>query len=242
MKKILLFFTVTSLIFTSCKNEPKEIAIESVEDSLSYAIGVSIGANIIKDFEAQGLDTVIDMNILMTAFKAATDTSGDAELTIGEEEANAFLQAYFMGQQAKQQENMKTKFQGNIQKGEAFMAENGKRAGVQTIASGMQYEIIKKGSGAKPTAADVVKTHYHGTFLDGSVFDSSVDTGEPVEFPLNRVIPGWTEILQLMPVGSKWKVWIPYNLAYGDGSGPGGKIEPYSTLAFEIELLGINKK
>lgn len=241
MKKTLLFLSLSTLILASCKEEKKDLSLNTKEDSLSYAIGVSIGTNITKDFESQGLDTVVDLEKLMSAMKAAMDT-GEVELAMGEEDANKFLQEYFGGLQEKQQAEQKKKFEGNIEKGAAFLAENGKRAGVVTTASGLQYEIIKKGTGAKPTAESVVETHYHGTFLDGRVFDSSVERGEPVKFPVGRVIPGWTEALQLMPVGSKWKLWIPYQLAYGDGSGPGGKIEPYSTLIFDIELLGIEKE
>ena len=235
MKKTLLFLSISTLMMVSCKNETKDLSLNTKEDSLSYAIGVSIGSNITKDFESQGLDTV------MNAMKAALDT-GEVELAMGEEDANKFLQEYFMTLQTKQQEAEKKKFEGNIEKGAAFLAENGKREGVVTTASGLQYEVLKKGNGTKPTAESVVETHYHGTFLDGKVFDSSVERGEPVKFPVNRVIPGWTEALQLMPVGSKWKLWVPYQLAYGDGAGPGGKIEPFSTLIFEVELLGIEKK
>ncbi len=240
MKQTLLFLSLSTLILASCKEEKKDLTLTTKEDTLSYAIGVSIGTNITKDFESQGLDTVIDLDKLMAAMKAALDT-GDVELAMGEEDANKFLQAYFGGIQEKQQAEEKKKFEGNIEKGAAFLAENGKRAGVITTATGLQYEIIKKGNGAKPTMESTVETHYHGTFLDGRVFDSSVERKESVKFPVNRVIPGWTEALQLMPVGSKWKIWVPYNLAYGDGSGPGGKIEPYSTLVFELELLGIEK-
>lgn len=240
MKKTLLFLSLSTLILVSCKNETKDLSLNTKEDSLSYAIGVSIGSNITKDFESQGLDTVIDLNKLMHAMKSALDT-GEAELAMGEEDANKFLQEYFMALQTKQQDAEKKKFEANIEKGAAFLAENGKRAGVVTTASGLQYEILKKGTGAKPTAESVVETHYHGTFLDGKVFDSSVERGEAVKFPVNRVIPGWTEALQLMPVGSKWKVWVPYQLAYGDAGQP-PKIPPYSTLTFEVELLGIEKK
>jgi FKBP-type peptidyl-prolyl cis-trans isomerase FklB len=240
MKKTLLFLSLSTLILVSCKNETKDLSLNTKEDSLSYAIGVSIGSNITKDFESQGLDTVIDLNKLMHAMKSALDT-GEAELAMGEEDANKFLQEYFMALQTKQQDAEKKKFEANIEKGAAFLAENGKREGVVTTASGLQYEILKKGTGAKPTSESVVETHYHGTFLDGKVFDSSVERGEAVKFPVNRVIPGWTEALQLMPVGSKWKVWVPYTLAYGDAGQP-PKIPPYSTLIFEVELLGIEKK
>ncbi len=122
--------------------------------------------------------------------------------------------------------------------GEKFLAENAKKQGVFTTASGLQYEVIKMGDGPKPKATDKVKTHYHGTLINGKVFDSSVERGEPISFPLANVIPGWTEALQLMPVGSKFRLFIPYQLAYGE-RGAGADIKPYSALIFEVELLGI---
>jgi FKBP-type peptidyl-prolyl cis-trans isomerase FklB len=124
-------------------------------------------------------------------------------------------------------------------KGEAFLAENATREGVTTTPSGLQYEVIKMGKGKKPVATDKVKVHYHGTLIDGNVFDSSVERGEPISFALTQVIPGWTEALQLMPVGSKFKLYIPQNLGYG--SQQAGSIPPFSTLIFEVELLGIEK-
>jgi FKBP-type peptidyl-prolyl cis-trans isomerase FklB len=125
--------------------------------------------------------------------------------------------------------------------GEAFLAENKKKPGVVTLPSGLQYTIMKKGDGPIPAAADTVRCHYHGTLIDGSVFDSSVERGQPAEFPVSGVIQGWVEALQLMPVGSKWKLFIPSNLAYGDNQ-MGPKIAPGSTLIFEVELLEIVKK
>ena len=122
--------------------------------------------------------------------------------------------------------------------GEAFLAENAKKDGVVTLESGLQYEILTAGEGEKPSASATVRTHYHGTLLDGSVFDSSVDRGEPAEFPVNGVIAGWTEALQLMPTGSKWRLTVPHNLAYGE-RGAGGKIGPFTTLVFDVELLDI---
>lgn len=126
--------------------------------------------------------------------------------------------------------------------GQDFLAANGKRTGVISLPSGLQYEVLNAApaGGMKPKATDKVKTHYHGTLIDGKVFDSSVQRGEPISFPVNGVIKGWQEILQLMSVGDKWKVYIPYNLAYGE-RGAGGSIPPYSALIFEIELLGINE-
>ncbi|MBQ7449018.1 MAG: FKBP-type peptidyl-prolyl cis-trans isomerase [Paludibacteraceae bacterium] len=130
---------------------------------------------------------------------------------------------------------------GNTQEdGEKFLAENAKREEVQVTESGLQYEVITMGHGLKPTAENKVKVHYTGTLIDGTVFDSSVERGEPAEFRLNQVIPGWTEGLQLMPVGSKFKFYLPYNLAYGE-RGAGQKIPPYSALIFEVELLDIDK-
>jgi FKBP-type peptidyl-prolyl cis-trans isomerase FklB len=120
------------------------------------------------------------------------------------------------------------------------MEENGKKEGVITLPSGLQYQIIKTGSGSKPSPTDKVTVHYNGTLIDGKVFDSSVQRGQPAQFPVNQVIPGWTEALQLMPVGSKWKLWIPANLAYGERS-PGGVIGPNETLVFDVELISIDK-
>jgi len=122
--------------------------------------------------------------------------------------------------------------------GEAFLAENAKKDGIQVTASGLQYEIITEGQGDKPSASSRVKTHYHGTLIDGTVFDSSYDRGQPIDFAVNGVIAGWTEALQLMPVGSKWRLYIPYNLAYGE-RGAGASIGPYSALIFDVELLDI---
>lgn len=129
-------------------------------------------------------------------------------------------------------------FEANIKAGQDFLAENAKREGVVTLESGLQYEVVNEGSGAKPTAADNVKCHYHGTLLDGKVFDSSVQRGEPAVFPVNGVIAGWVEALQLMPLGSKWKLFVPSNLAYGE-QGAGQDIPPHTTLIFEVELLEI---
>ncbi|WP_373020086.1 FKBP-type peptidyl-prolyl cis-trans isomerase [Thiomicrorhabdus sp.] len=136
--------------------------------------------------------------------------------------------------QAKEAE----KAQKAAAEGEAFLAENAKKEGVVVTESGLQYEIIEEGTGEKPGAESVVSTHYHGTLIDGTVFDSSVERGQPAQFPVNRVIAGWTEALQMMPTGSKWRLYIPHNLAYGP-QGSGGKIAPYSALVFDVELLEI---
>lgn len=145
------------------------------------------------------------------------------------EQANEYIQTTI--------NNMK--YGKNLKEGEEFLAQNALRDGVTTTESGLQYEIIKEGKGKVPTTADKVKVHYHGTLIDGTVFDSSVDRGEPIVFGVTQVIKGWTEALQMMPVGSKWKLYIPYDLAYGEREA--GQIPPYSTLIFEVELLGIEK-
>ena len=151
---------------------------------------------------------------------------------IAGQNAQGILQNYFTKQQAKAG-------QGSIQEGQKFLSENSQRDGVVSLESGLQYEIITPSEGAKPTLDDQVTTHYHGTLLDGTVFDSSVDRGQPASFGVTQVIKGWTEALQLMSVGDKWKLTIPSNLAYGD-QGAGGMIGPGATLIFEVELLEIN--
>ncbi len=200
-------------------------------DSVSYALGVLIGENNKQQMKgAPGVDQ-LDKEILIAAFQKAF--KGDS-VQIKADKANGIIQAFFAEVAAAEGSK-------NIKAGEEFLAANSSKAGVVTLPSGLQYEIIKAGTGPKPTAEDEVKCHYHGTTIDGKVFDSSVDRGEPAVFPVNRVIPGWTEALQLMPVGSKWKLFIPAALAYGE-KGAGADIKPNSTLIFEVELLEIVKK
>jgi len=179
---------------------------------------------------APGVDQ-LDKEILVAAFQKAF--KGDS-VQIKPVQANGIIQAFFS-------EVSKAEGAKNLKAGEEFLAANASKAGVVTLPSGLQYEIITAGTGPKPTAADQVKCHYHGTTIDGKVFDSSVDRGEPAVFPVGQVIPGWTEALQLMPVGSKWKLFIPAALAYGE-KGAGADIKPNSTLIFEVELLEIVKK
>jgi len=167
---------------------------------------------------------------MISAFEKAF--LGDS-VQIKPDKANAAIQAFFA-------DISKGEGEKNLKAGEEFLASNKAKSGVVTLPSGLQYEIIKAGTGVKPKLEDQVKCHYHGTTIDGKVFDSSVDRGEPAVFPVNRVIPGWTEALQLMPVGSKWKLYIPSALAYGE-QGAGQDIKPNSTLIFEVELLEIVK-
>ena len=192
-------------------------------DKISYAIGMSMASNLMNS----GL-----RNIEVESFvKAFTEVINNESTSMSPEEANQTLQEYF----SKQQEEMLNK---NLETGIAFLEENSKKDNVGALPSGLQYEILTEGNGPKPKATESVKCHYHGTLLDGTVFDSSVQRGEPAVFGVNQVIKGWVEALQLMSVGSKWKLFIPSNLAYGS-QGAGNSIEPNSTLIFEVELLGI---
>ncbi|KXC08735.1 FKBP-type peptidyl-prolyl cis-trans isomerase [Porphyromonas gingivalis] len=194
-------------------------------DKVSYALGLSIGNN----FKSSGIDSVV-MDDFM---QGLSDVLEEKAPQLSYDEAKREIEAYFMD---LQQKTVKL----NKEAGEEFLKINAHKEGVTTLPSGLQYEVIKMGEGPKPTLSDTVTCHYHGTLINGIVFDSSMDRGEPASFPLRGVIAGWTEILQLMPVGSKWKVTIPSDLAYGD-RGAGEHIKPGSTLIFIIELLSINK-
>ena len=224
MKNII--FLSSLILFIACKTEKtnKTANLITELDSVSYSLGVNIGENIKSQFEDINLDN----------FEAGIKDvlEKDVEAKISDNQAQAIIQSYFSKKQQKQSESV-------IEEGINFLRENGKREGVTTLASGLQYEVINDGTGPKPTIEDNVTTHYHGTLIDGTVFDSSVDRGEPASFPVGGVIKGWTEALQLMAVGSKWKLYVPYDLAYGErGAGP--QIGPYSTLIFEVELISIN--
>lgn len=201
-----------------------ELNMNDTMTKVSYALGMNIIANL----KQQGLDT-LDQAAFAEGIKAAL--AGDSTL-VSEEESNQILQAYF----AKLQED---KAKMAAKEGEAFLAENAKREGVTVTASGLQYEVMTAGEGAKPLATDQVTVHYTGTTIDGKVFDSSVQRGQPATFGLNQVIAGWTEGVQLMSVGAKYKFYIPYNLAYGE-RGAGADIPPYAALIFEVELIKIN--
>lgn len=194
-------------------------------EKVSYSLGVSIATNV----KSQGLEQV-DYESLTNALR---DVFENNQLQISENESNMILQDYF-GKLANK------KKQANIEAGKNFLNENAQRDGVTTTESGLQYEVLKEGTGNLPKETDKVTVHYHGTLIDGTVFDSSVDRGEPATFPVNGVIPGWVEALQLMKVGAKYKLFIPSDLAYGE-RGAGGAIGPNATLVFEVELISINQ-
>ena len=191
---------------------------------LSYALGVNIGLSL----KPQGVDEV-DVQKLVSGIN---DVVSGAELQMKQEEVHSILRNHFDQLQARMAEK-------SLKAQAAYFSENGKMDGVITLESGLQYQVLKAGDGAKPTLTSEVTTHYHGTTIDGNVFDSSVERGEPACFPVNRVIAGWTEALQLMSIGSKWKLFVPSNLAYGE-QGAGAKIPPHTPLIFEVELLEIN--
>ncbi|MFM8361612.1 MAG: FKBP-type peptidyl-prolyl cis-trans isomerase [Haliscomenobacter sp.] len=193
-------------------------------DSVSYSFGVLIAQNL----KSQGLDSLDQAQLA----QGIQDVLKGAKLRYDVQQCNNIVQQHMTALESK-------KYAGNVEEGRKFLAENGKRSGVVTLPSGLQYEVLTAGSGPKPAASDRVTVHYTGTLVDGTVFDSSVDRGEPASFGVTQVIQGWVEGLQLMPLGSKWKFFIPYELGYGE-RGAGGVIGPYATLIFEVELLKIN--
>jgi len=222
MKNIyLIFLSLTCcLIFSNgvvAQNQKTKM------DTFSYSLGVLFGNSL----KQQGLDNISTADMVA----AMEDIMAGRETKISMQDASEYYSSGLAKISEKQNEGVKLE-------GEKFLAENAKKAGVITTASGLQYEVIKMGDGPKPKSSDKVKTHYHGTLINGKVFDSSVERGEPISFPLANVIPGWTEGLQLMPVGSKFRLFIPYQLGYGE-RGAGADIKPYSALIFEVELLGI---
>lgn len=205
--------------------------LKDQKDKVSYSIGMEIGKNL----KRQSVD--VNPEFLVRGVK---DAFSDGKPLMTDEEMKEALMAFQKEMMAKQQELAKMAGEKNQKEGEAFLAENKKKEGVITLPSGLQYKVIKAGSGKKPKATDTVSVHYQGTLINGTEFDSSYRRGQPVSFPVNGVIPGWTEALQLMEVGAKWQVVIPSNLAYGDrGAGP--QIGPNATLIFEIELISIQE-
>lgn len=230
MKKRLLFsLTATLILMTACAQNNKDNKgkrsgndkLTTEMDSVSYAIGLSVASSL----KNQG----IEMNADVVA-KAIENVNSDADHPFTPEDGDMLVRQYMQKQMAVKQEE-------NIKKGEEFLAENAEKEGVNVTESGLQYKVIKEGEGENPTAESRVKVHYHGTLIDGTVFDSSVERGEPITFGLNQVIRGWTEGVQLMKPGAKYEFYIPSDLAYGpQGS---GQIGPNETLIFEVELLEV---
>ena len=209
------------------------------KEQVSYTIGMEMG---------KSLKPIKDEIDLKTVNQAMQDVINDKKLLLNDEQVAKVMQTFSAKMQAKQQEEMAKKqaemaAQGkkNVELEKTFLAANGKKPGVVTTASGLQYQVITQGTGPKPKMEDRVSVHYAGSLLDGTEFDSSYKRNEPAQFVLKQVVPGWTEGLQLMPVGSKYKLWVPAKLGYGEAGTPGGPIPPNSTLVFEVELLQIVK-
>ena len=200
------------------------------KEQISYAIGTAMGKQLTEIKDEVNLDTVV---------KAMRSQMAGEKLLLTDDQAKTIYEGFVQKMQAKQIAKMMTDAKNNLDNGNKFLAENGKKAGVTTTASGLQYQVMTAGKGAKPGPKDGVKVHYKGSLLDGKTFDSSYDRGEPAVMPLEGVIPGWQEGIQLMPVGSKYTFWIPAKLAYGEQAPP--MIGPNQVLVFEVELLDIIK-
>lgn len=202
----------------------------SLEDKASYAIGRQVGEQLLEHpFREMNFTALIE---------GLSDRVGDAPEQISEQDQAEALNEIGQRLQKEQEEQMAAQAQVNIEEGQKFLTENAQRPEVQVTDSGLQYEVLQEGKGQSPGPDNKVKVHYHGMLLDGSVFDSSVDRNEPIDLPVSGVIPGWTEALQMMTEGAKWKLYIPQELAYGS-QGAGNAIAPYSTLVFEIQLLRV---
>jgi FKBP-type peptidyl-prolyl cis-trans isomerase len=208
----------------------KQVKLETKKDTLSYTIGMSVGRNLSKDSIAINPDAFL-RGVLDAALDSSKHACTEAQMTHAMQMLQSELMEKRMATQRAAGEKQKNE-------GAAFLAENGKKPGVKTLPSGLQYRVIKEGSGKKPSATSTVTVHYAGRLLDGTEFDSSIKRGEPATFPLNGVIRGWTEGLQQMTVGSKYELFIPGDLGYGE-TGAGGVIPPNATLIFEVELLAI---
>ena len=211
---------------TTAASTPPAPSLRNLQDSLSYAIGLSVA-----EFYKRQNITNINTSLVM---RAINDVNKSAKLQMNDQQAQACIYGYM-------KKNETEKAAGNKKLGQDFLAANKNKPGVVTLPSGLQYQVVKEGTGPKPSLTDRVKVHYHGTTIDGKVFDSSIERGQPIELAVNGVIPGWTEALQLMSVGSKWKLFIPSDLAYGDQQA-GPLIPPGSALVFDVELLDIVSK
>jgi len=240
MRKLTLTVIAASFGLLACNNtgeEKESITLTSNIDSVSYAIGVNSANGLSQQF-SEG-----NMEAYLQGFKDMLDST---DLLVSSEEAQGIIQAYSqkrqMEQMAKQQQENEAMYGSVKEEGEAFLAENKTKEGVQVTASGLQYIVLKEGTGKQPVATSKVKVHYHGTTPDGAIFDSSVERGEPIDFALNQVIPGWTEGVQLMKEGAKYRFFIPQELAYGANPPQGGQgpIKPFMPLVFEVELIKVN--
>lgn len=224
MKKISIILFISLFAFSLNAQKVKDVKLKTHLDSLSYAFGISIADNL----KTQKVEN-INPQVIGRAFQDFYNNKSK----INKDEANSLIQKYFEDNEAKKHRN-------TIDEGRKFLAENAKKEGVVTLKSGLQYKILKEGTGNIPNASDKVKVNYEGTLIDGTKFDSSYDRGQPAVFGVTQVIKAWTEALQLMKEGSIWMLYIPYDLAYGSRQA-GENIKPFSTLIFKVELLSIVK-
>jgi FKBP-type peptidyl-prolyl cis-trans isomerase FklB len=232
MKTSLIKVLVISAMALGTSSALAATKLNSEKDKISYMIGYQIGSN----FKRDGLE--VDLNMVLNGMKEAT--TGVAS-PLSAEESQKLMTDLQKGLQAKAESKQKADGEKNAKEGKAFLEENAKKKDIVKLPSGMQYKELTAGKGDSPKATDTVKTHYRGTLINGTEFDSSYKRGQPATFPVNGVIKGWTEALQLMKPGAKWQLFIPSELAYGEG-GAGESIGPNSTLIFEVELLSIEKK
>ncbi len=232
MRTQLMLCAAVATVLMGCqpKVEKKELKLETDEQKVSYGIGLMEGKRFKQDFN-------VDVDAFTAGLKAS---SSNEKPLMTEDEIKTTIQAFGQKLVAKRETEQKALGEKNKTTSAAYLAENAKKDGVKTTASGLQYKVITEGKGAKPKADETVEVNYKGTLIDGTEFDSSYKRGQPVTFPVNGVIPGWTEALQLMPVGSKFELYIPSDLAYG-ANGTGGVIGPNQALVFEVELLDIKK-
>jgi FKBP-type peptidyl-prolyl cis-trans isomerase FklB len=226
-----LWAAVLAVALIGCQTSgEKNVKLETQKDKVSYSIGLTFGKNINRDSVAINPDVFL---------RGVLDASADsAHRLMTDKEMQETMTVFQQDMQKKQMEQAHAAGEKNRLEGEAFLAENAKKPGVVTLPSGLQYKVLVEGKGKKPTAQATVKTHYSGKLLNGTEFDSSIKRGEPAVFPCSGVIRGWTEALLLMPVGSKWELYIPASLAYGE-AGAGGVIPPNATLIFQVELIAI---
>jgi len=224
MKKLMLFFAILSIVAHSAISQKGKVELKNEIDTVSYSMGVAIGNSL----KQAGFDQFNDK----VFYQAITEVMNGKETVIKAEATNNIIQSYMMKMQGQ-------KSSKNLIIGKKFLEDNKKDTSVKILPSGLQYKILKQGQGDSPTVNDKVTCHYHGTLINGKVFDSSVQRGQPAQFAVNGVIRGWTEALQLMKPGAKWKLFIPAELAYGEQNIPG--IEPNSVLIFEVELISVDK-
>nr|WP_298554101.1 FKBP-type peptidyl-prolyl cis-trans isomerase [uncultured Algibacter sp.] len=228
--KFLSFVTMVMLVVSCNQTGATKKPIKTELDSVSYAIGMDVAKNVKASFDD------FDNDLFIQGFNNVTDST---DILLEENVAQQIVRTYFQKKQKADAIKRQEAAAENKEAGEKFLAENKSKDGVQTTESGLQYIVLKEGTGEKPTTASKVKVHYHGTLIDGTVFDSSVDKGQPAEFGVTQVIKGWTEGLQLMKEGAKYKFFVPSDIAYGANPRPGGVIQPNSTLIFDVELLEV---